>query len=429
MIRTRILRHATCLIAACLSVSSLSVYADETEDEFDENPMVINNPGSVVERVNEDYKDEDYLFKIPGGSKLLDPWKKFKSKLAEEQAFKFGVSYTSYYQKTSNNNLGPEDDAASYDLDISGNWAFMKRGTGSEGLLGFSLFKRDSYGSKMPPQRLFSQVGSLYSSAAPYGENDFVLGEFWIQKKFDNRWGFRVGKLFPITAYDFFPFKNFRTDFVDFNNVTNAAIPLPGNGYGAFVQFRPAPRLMMRLGVHDANADVEKSGIDTWDGETFKIFEVHWDTGLVPRTPGKPPAGVVAFRVWQQDERDDFNIDNGWGISGTYSQRVGRITPYVRLSYADVEANGPTPVELAASTGIVIDGIFGQANDRIGIGYTWSDPSDSRLDHENMIDAYYRVQVTPTIEFGPTIEYIHEPVRDPEEDSTIIWGARARIAF
>jgi carbohydrate-selective porin OprB len=412
-------------------LSSFCVHAAEADadDAFDENPMVINNPGSVVERVDEGYQREDYLFTIPGGVKILEPWNEFKSNLAQEHGLKFGVSYTSYYQKTTENNLGPEDDAASYDLDISGNWAFINRGTGSEGLLGFSFFKRDSYGSKIPPQRLFSQVGSLYSSAAPYGENDFVLGEFWIQKKFDNKWGFRVGKIFPITAYDFFPFKNFRTDFVDFNNVTNATIPLPGNGYGGFIQFRPMPRLMMRLGVHDANADVEKSGIDTWDGETFKIFEVHWDTGLAPRTPGRPPAGAIAFRIWHQDERNDAGIDDGWGIGTTINQRLGRFTPFVRFGYADVEADGPTPVELMGSAGIAIDGIFGQANDRIGIAYTWSDPADSQLDHENMIDAYYRVQVTPTIEFGPTIEYIHEPVRDPEEDATFIWGARGRISF
>ncbi|HCU53658.1 MAG TPA: hypothetical protein DIC36_05045 [Gammaproteobacteria bacterium] len=412
---------------------SLPCYAlaadDEPPDEFDEEPMVINNPGSVVERVEADQQDEDYLFAIPGASGLLNPWNDFKANLARIYALKFGISYTSYYQKTSENNLGPEDDAASYDLDISGSWTFMNRDSGSDGVLGISFFKRDSYGSKIPPQRLFSQVGSLYSSAAPYGENDFVLGELWVQKKFNNKWGFRVGKLFPITAYDFFPFKNFRTDFVDFNNVTNAAIPLPGNGYGGFIQYRPVPRLMMRLGIHDANADVEKSGLDTWDGETFKILEVHWDTGLAPRVPGKPPAGVLAMRIWQQDERDDANIDDGWGISGSYVQRVGRFSPYVRLSYADVEADGPTPVELAASAGIIIDGIFGQANDRIGVGYTWSNPADSSVDNENMIDAYYRVQITPTIEFGPTVEYIHKPVRDPEEDATFIWGARARIAF
>ena len=414
-----------------MSLLSFGVFAEEgpADDEFDENPMVINNPGSVVERVEADAVEQDYIFAIPGGSKLLDPWNKFKSNLAKEHALKFGISYTSYYQKTTENNLGPEDDAASYDLDISGNWAFFDVGGGSEGLLGFNFFKRDNYGSKIPPQKLFSQVGSLYSSAAPYGENDFVLGELWLQKKFDNKWGFRAGKLFPITAYDYFPFKNFRTDFVDFNNVTNAAIPLPGNGYGGFIQYRPVPRMMMRLGVHDANADVEKSGIDTWDGETFKILEVHWDTGLEARVPGRPPAGVLAFRVWHQDERDDANIDDGWGVSGSYVQRLGKISPYVRLSYADVEADGPTPVELAASAGIVIDRIFGQSDDRIGIGYTWSDPANSKLDNENMIDAYYRVQLTPTIEIGPTVEYIHEPVRDPEEDSAFIWGARARIAF
>jgi len=35
-------------------------------------------------------------------------------------------------------------------------------------------------------------------------------------------------------------------------------------------------------------------------------------------------------------------------------------------------ANSPTPVKHMANAGLVIDGIFGQANDRIGVGYTWT---------------------------------------------------------
>ena len=89
-------------------------------------------------------------------------------------------------------------------------------------MLGFDILKRDSFGSRIPPQRLFTQYGGLYSGAAPFGEEDLAIGELYIQKIFKKTFGFRFGQIFPITAYDFFPFKNFRTDFTDFNHVTNS---------------------------------------------------------------------------------------------------------------------------------------------------------------------------------------------------------------
>jgi porin len=186
---------------------------------------------------------------------------------------------------------------------------------------------------------------------------------------------------------------------------------------------------MLRLGVHDANADAEKFGFDTWDGELFTIFELGFDTGLLPREPGGPPQGHVHVSIWHQDERDDARIDDGWGIGVSAVQRFGRFTPFVRYGYADGGAKGPTPVKHMANVGLVIDDILGQDKDRIGIGYTWSDPADSSLDKENMIDAYYRVQLTPEIQIGPTLEVIFDPVRNPDDDTVYVWGFRTRIAL
>jgi len=416
------------LAGACLSSAGALAAPPDVTDEFDELPMNMNSPGSIVERLEEDAEPKDYLFQFPGVTGVLKPWYDMKAGLDEKYGFRFGISYTSYYQKATDT-FGPEDDAASFDLDISGTWDFLGRGTDSPTVLGFNFFWRDNYGSKIPPQTLFTQYGSLYSGAAPYGENDPVVGELWIQKKFNNKFGFRVGKIFPITAYDFFPFKNFRTDFVDFNHVTNAAIPLPGNGLGAFVVYRPKPSVMLRLGAHDANADVEKSGFDTYDGELFTIFEVGFDTGLVPREPGRPPHGHVHVSFWHQDERDDAAIDDGWGIGISAVQRFGRFSPFVRYGYADGGANGPTPVKHMVNAGLVTDGIFGQDKDRIGVGYTWSDPADTSLDKQQMIDAYYRVQLTPEIEIGPSLEVIFDPVRNPDDDTVYVWGFRTRIAL
>jgi porin len=402
---------------------------NNTEASEQELGLRMNNPGSIVERLEEDDKPKEYLFQFPGVSGLLKPWYDLKTYLDEKYGFKFGFSYTAYYQKASDNSSGPEDDAAGFDLDVSGNWTFLGRNTDSPTMLGFDFFWRDTLGTEITPQALFTQFGSLYSGAAPYGENEPVIGELWIQHKFSNVFGFRVGKIFPITAYDFFPFKNFRTDFVDFNHVTNSAIPLPGNGLGAFIVYRPRSNILLRLGAHDANADVEKSGFKTFDGEFFKILEVGIDTGLLPRIPGGPPQGHVHVSLWHQDEREDAKIDDGWGIGFSAVQRFGRFSPFVRYGYADVSKKGPTPVKHTVNVGLVIDGIFGQTNDRIGVGYTWSDPADRSLNNQGAIDAYYRVQLTPEIQIGPTFEIIFNPVRNPDRNTIFVGGFRTRIEF
>jgi porin len=392
-------------------------------------PMVMGRPGSITSRLERDRIPKEYLFQFPGVSGALKPWYDLKADLDKNHGFRFGISYTALYQKA-NDTFGPEDDAAGYDLDIIGTWTFLGRGTDSPTKLGFEVFRRNDLGTELPPQRLFTQYGALYSNAAPYGEEDLVIGELWIHQKIRNRFGLRIGKIFPVTAYDYFPFKNFRLDFIDFNHVTNATIPLPGNGLGAFAAYRPRPNLMFRLGVHDANADVQESGFDTYEkGEVFKILEVGYDTSLIPRKIGRPPQSTIHVSLWHQDDREEAGIDDGRGIGISVIQRFGRFIPFLRYGYADVNARGPTPAEQMVNAGLVIDNIFGQDNDRIGLGYTWADPADGKLDNQSEIDAYYRLQLTPEIQIGPTLSVIFDPVRNPDEDRITVWGFRTRVAL
>ena len=412
-----------------LSMSVLAMDEKAPAANSNQRPMDMNNPGSIADRLEEDEEPKEPLLELPDAS-TTKPWYDFKDELDEKYGLKFGISYTALYQEA-NNNFGPEDNAASYDFDFSGTWTFSGRETDTPTMLGFAAFARDTLGGhNLRPQTLFTQYGSLYSGAAPYGQENLAIGELWIQKKLSKNFGFRAGKIFPITAYDFFPFKNFRTDFIDFNHVTNNTIPLPGNGLGAFVQYRPQSNMMLRFGVHDANADVQKSGFDTYDGELFKIFEVGFDTGLLPRIPGGPPQGHVHVSLWHQDDREDAGIEDGWGIGVSAVQRFGRYTPFVRYGYADVDdIRGPTSTEHMVNAGVVIDDILGRSNDRIGVGYTWADPADRTLENQDAINAYYRIQLTREIQIGPTLEVIFDPVRNPTEDRVTVWGLRTRIAF
>jgi hypothetical protein len=56
-------------------------------------------------------------------------------------------------------------------------------------------------------------------------------------------------------------------------------------------------------------------------------------------------------------------------------------------------------------------------------------PADRSLDKENMIDVYYRVQLTPEIEIGSTLVITFDPVRNPDDDTVYVWGFRTRIAL
>ncbi|UCC15149.1 MAG: carbohydrate porin [Gammaproteobacteria bacterium] len=414
--------------------------AADSQDVDPADELVINSPASIAEQFRRDTEPRESLFQIPGMDRFYEPWANLRSDLDEKHGFRPGFSFTHVYQKA-NEVVRQEDDAEGYEITVFGDWTFAEREDGSESTIGFEYLRRDFFGD-VPPVALFTQVGSLYPTTVAFGEVDHTIGQLWFQHEFSNRIGFRAGKLFPLSAYDFFPLKNFRIDFMDAIHAANFIIPLPDRGLGGFVMYRPRPNVYLRAGFHDANADAEKSGLNSLfdEGELFKIFEIGFDPELMPRQPGRPPFGDVHLSVWHQDEREDENL-SAWGFVLSGSQQFGRFLPYLRYGYTDVDDDGvlfrrvgstlvePTPIEHMINGGVAIDNVFGQNRDRIGIGATWSRPIDSDLDDQGALDLFYRIQVTPRIAVSPTLHVIFDPVRNPEEDRVYVWGIRSRFSF
>jgi len=121
--------------------------------------------------------------------------------------------------------------------------------------------------------------------------------------------------------------------------------------------------------------------------------------------------------------------DDPWGLVVSGSQRFGRLLPFLRYGYSDSGSSGPASIEQMVNGGLAIDDIFGQSMDRIGIGLTWSRPSNGDLDDQGAVDAFYRVQVTPEIALTPTVQMVIDPVRNPDEDVVWVLGIRSRFAF
>ena len=423
----RFLLFATlyCGVLALLHLSfPVLAYSDESASE--EVFPVRDNPGSIIASLDDAEKERDYLFQLPGTSGLMKSWTEWKSGLYQKYGFRFLVEWAALYQKASTT-LGTEDDAAGYDFEFTGTWTFLGKDTPTYSMLGYSVFRKDSLGTDFTPLTLYTQYGSLYPGGTAYGEDEWVVGEFWYQQRIKNKFGFRFGYVFPLVAYDFFPFKNYRTDFVDQNNVANTSIPLPFEGLGGFVMYKPTPQIFFRFGLHDANADAHKSVSDTYDGELFSIFEFGMDTNLVPRQKGAPPAGHFHVSVWHQDPREELGISRGAGVTATLTQRFDRWHPFIRYGYADVDADGPTFAKQMAAIGIGIENIFDQTKDRFAVSLSWVEPPDDKLNNQTAIDAYYRLQLTPQIEFGPTLGIVFDPVSNSEESTIYVGGLRVRF--
>ncbi len=106
---------------------------------------------------------------------------------------------------------------------------------------------------------------------------------------------------------------------------------------------------------------MQESGFDTYDGELFTILEAGIDTEMLPRKPTGVPQGHFHVSLWHQDERDDDEVSDGWGIASTLLQRFGRFTPYVRYGYAHVSADGPTAAKHMVNVGLVTEKSLGRA--------------------------------------------------------------------
>ena len=407
--------------------------SQRTENQGSADDLMMADPPSIEYQFRADTRSKEYLFQIPVVDRAFAPWADLRSKLAEKYAFRPNISATHLHQEASDT-VGPEDSATGYEVVIDGTWTFAGRDTTSPATAGFEFLYRD-FTSDIPPVALFTQTGSLYPTTVAFGEVDPSVGQLWIQKKFNNRWGFQTGKIFPVSTYDFFPLKNFRTDFMDAIHGADFVVPLPDRGLGGFGVYRPQPNMYLRAGVHNANADAEKWGFDSLfdEGELFKILEVGFDPELAPRQAGRPPPGDIHISLWQQDKRDDDRVASAWGVILSASQRFGRFLPFLRYGYADNDSSrntsDATPIEHMINGGFALDNVFGQNNDRIGVGLTWSRPVDGKLDDQGAMDVFYRVQVTPRIAISPTLHLIVDPVRNPDEDSLVVWGLRTRFNF
>ena len=105
---------------------------------------------------------------------------------------------------------------------------------------------------------------------------------------------------------------------------------------------------------------------------------------LYPTTVAFSEVDPTVGQFWVQ--KKDAKVAEAWGVVVSGYQKFGRYLPFARYGYADSDEEpglgDAVPIEHMVNVGMAIDALFGKANDRLGIGATWSRPIDDSLDDQ-----------------------------------------------
>ena len=128
------------------------------------------------------------------------------------------------------------------------------------------------------------------------------------------------------------------------------------------------------------------------------------------------PSGVGSNDVW----------GNAYAFMAQYfvTERCGL---FFQWAVAEEDIAGTSTNE--GGFGVTIDDAFGRLGDGAGLAIGWSEPTDPTLTTQGLLEAYYRLQVTGSLQVSLDIQVLAPTTADELSDPTVVGGIRAVIRF
>lgn len=410
-------------VSALLCQPALAQSAASSAPQPAPDPGFNNSPDSVDEQLAQPLERADALFETDPLQPLHDIWERRTRQLQQIIWLDLGLNYTSLYQFSDKALPGEQSEAGSGDLDFFGRWDLVNRGASWPGALVFFTETRHRY-TGIPPSELGAAIGSLWGTTNAFSTQSYALTElYWEQGSLRDRFIYRLGKMDPDSIYDRSRYSTANDAFLNQAFSKTLAMGTPGTGLGAAAAVFPFTNTYLLGGVHDANGTKTTLG-KIERAEFFTALEL----GFVPRYR-KPGAGLYHVTLWSRDRRRNPETPSGRGVALTFQQEIGpdgNFVPFVRYAYAE---GGATTVRQAFVVGAGIEEPFGQNEDLVGIGLSWGQPTDRSLGDQYVLEAFYRIHVTPYTHLTPDLQLIFDPSENPDVDRIAVGSIRLRTIF
>jgi len=381
------------------AVVLLTITTTTAQDKsvYDDIPE-FGGPGSVGVELKEDNRASATGDFVKDG---LPGWFTAKEEMVEQHGLAYGLNLSTLYQGASES-LG-EDRAWGGIVQLPASWTVLNRGEKNTGTIVFKLENRSRISTDLAPQDLGIQgVGAASVVGTQFSDKDWILTNlYWQQTLQDGRVKFSVGHIDNTDFMDTYGLVNPQTAFMNLSFSTNPTIGVPDQGFGAGFGALLSDNFYVAASLMDAAGDPEKPGdsIDQFfdEGEYFK----HVEFGYI------------------------LSPDRIYFIDDMYM-------PFLRIG--DSDGGGGALLEKTVTAGLGI--YYGESGELFGAGISYGEASEdpvggfgSDLDPQYTAEVFYRFQLSQHLAITPDLQWIVDPVLNPDEDSIFIAGARARLSL
>lgn len=341
--------------------------------------------------------------------------------LSDKTGLRLGVAFTALGMWSSG---AGDPNGAAGDLDLLSAWTLVGRGTPNTGVLVATAEYRNEY-TDNPPSALGRELGTLINVTNAFNDRGWVVRDFyWLQRLFDDKLRFLVGRA---DLGDFFgtqPMQNVNTMFVNRHFSGNPSVPSPGHGPSIEGSVRPNDRFYLSAGIANAYNNTQESELDSIDyGDFFYTAEV----GFTPYVEGMG-RGRYSLMGWYINERTrDTFIPSDQGMTLIAGQQLSdRFQVWARYCYADATI---TNVRQLAQAGLGYTGLFGSPSNMTGFALSFAQPRLNTSREEKVVEVFERIQVSRFTQISIGAQAIFDPGNNPDTNLLGVFYARLRLAF
>jgi porin len=308
-----------------------------------------------------------------------------------------------------------------------GGWTLVGRESGNTGSLIYQVYNGHRLFTDITPQILGPELGYAGITAAPFGEQEWALTNFyWSQSLLKGRLEFVTGL---IDATDYLNVYALIDPWNDFNNFvfsTGATIPAPAQGLGLGVYGLITENVYALAGITDANGDPsDPLGIFNSFFSTAEYFS-HIELGWIESSE-KSYTDNIHITFWHASERIAAGTPEGNGLAFSFCRTYGdHWIPFFRAAYAH---DGGALLERSVEVGLGY--YFPSSTDQLAVGFGWGKPSEStfgeNLRNQVTMELYYRLRLLKVLSVTPDIQFIFNPALNPDKDFIAVLGLRCRV--
>ena len=207
---------------------------------------------------------------------------------------------------------------------------------------------------------------------------------------------------------------------------TNPARTMPSQGPLARVDVKLAKGVEIETAVADRQGDGNLNF-----NRVFENGRLAYASSLKLENPFKPVGdGLYRFTYYKVDSTGTRGTPSfqkvSQGVAIMVDQDFGDLGVFAKYSRA-FQRKGS--IEQYAAAGIVWTKPFGHAEDWLGLGFGWVDPTAANTKNEYVAEAFYRMQLTPFIQVSPGAMLVMNPTSNPDTNTEGVFSLRARALY